>query len=404
MRKLSLSSALKVALEDNELFPVVTPETTSEIEETLIELDESYDEAKDAVEVVEELEDRQEQVEELVESAEHYTAQGGMTVDGAAMYHLQLARLGRGLEALHGDNLVMSSESYASKDRMTASLEAVEKGKNFAQKLWETIVTMAKAAYDAIVNFFGRLLNSNAKLRRQADALKKKAEALGRGAKKKEGTVGFAGGVWARNLADPRGGISPAGAVKAIDDLRTALTSVRAACQKDAQVGLDGPVDTILNAIKAVDSSLPGSYRVEVTQDGFAVTRKEVSVPENIDALAPSEAAKLCTAVDNLLKTLDGFSTDAKSAMKRLTDSAAKGAKGASDADKEAAAKFKKRLSTARKASLEFPKIAGDAARSALIYANKSINAYSAGTKEENTTALKNELKTNRDTRRSFGG
>ena len=394
MRKLQLSAALSAALEDNELFPVVTDETTSEVEETLIELDESYDEARDAVEVVEELEDRGEQVEELVEAVESYIAQGGMSPEGATLYYMQLNRLGKGLEALHHGDMNVSTEDYSSRDRMSASLEAAEKGKNFAAKIWDAIVAMAKAAYDAIGNFFGRLLNSNASLKKQAKALGAKAGAL-RGELKASKETSFASGTWARNLTGDTGGLSPKAAESVVSKMADALVKVRQATATEGSGGIFNPTDKFIDSVKSAGGMLPGSYSTETTEGGFVITRKDVSNPDEVEPLSSSQVRGLASAVEKLLTAMDGFGGEVKGTVKKLTADVEKAAK-AGDSTKEQAANARKRISLVRKAALEYPRIGSDVARSALIYCNKSLKAIGPQSEKDGQTALKDQLKAKR--------
>lgn len=394
MRNLTLGAVLRASLEDNELFPVVTPETTSEIEETLIELDESYDEAKDAVEVVEELEDREEQVEALVESVEGFIAEGGMSADGAQMYYLQLERLGRGLEMLHGDNLSVSKEAYGAQDRMTASLEAAEKGKNFAQRLWDSIKAMALAAYDAIANFLGRLINSNKKLEAQAKALGEKARDL-RG-KTLPADAKISGGAWARNLTDRSGSLTPAGVKAVLGNFQNAMAKIKTAASSEAQGSVTREVIELTRALKGTADSLPGGYSLETSEDKFSLTRKTAEIGDIAPMTAP-QIVEIDRAVTSLLKVSNDFSKSVKDSASRLTKELDKMAKtasaGAKAAEKEAegsgagktaaataAKNARARVALVRKVALEYPRIAVDIARSALVYANKSIAAYGAPT------------------------
>lgn len=413
MRKLQLSAALSAALEDNELFPVVTDETTSEVEETLIELDESYDEARDAVEVVEELEDRGEQVEELVEAVESYIKQGGMSPEGATLYYMQLNRLGKGLEALHHGSFAVSTEDYASRDRMSASLEAAEKGKNFAAKIWDAIVAMAKAAKDAIVNFFGRLLNSNGTLKKKAEELKQRALKL-RGVVGKDEKI--SGGTWARNLADRSGKIDPNGTATILKDLANALGEVSKSISNSSGNVSGTSLTDFTNALSRAGNSLPGSYNLEVTDEGnFSITRKEVASPGEIDRMNNKQVVTTCDSIVALVKVCDTFGKTVKDAMSKAEATVTKQAKTAGNATvagsktedehdtnkmnrgklQEDAAGFRKFIATSRRAALEFPRIATDAARSALVYCNKSLSDVSQ-TEKEGQAAVKAEIKAKR--------
>lgn len=393
MRKLQLSAALSAALEDNELFPVVTDETTSEVEETLIELDESYDEARDAVEVVEELEDRGEQVEELVEAVESYIAQGGMSPEGATLYYMQLNRLGKGLEALHHGDMNVSTESYAARDRMSASLEAAEKGKNFASKIWDAIVAMAKAAYDAIGNFFGRLLNSNSSLKKQAKAMIAKAAGL-RGEKKAGEDTKFASGVWARNLTKGGSAIAPGDVAGVIDGMAKAISTVRSVCVAEATAGATVEANKFISAIRKVSDTLPGSYSIDTSDKGFTITRKDVANPEEVLPLSAQQAKQVAEKTIALLTAMDGFGKDVKDATKKLTEMVEKLAKDDSSKS-ETAAGIRTRVGVVRKAALEFPRIGSDVARSALVYCNKSLNAI---------TPAKTEAPKKEEVKKGFGG
>lgn len=374
MRKLQLAAALSAALEDNELFPVVTAETTSEVEETLIEMDESYDEARDAVEVVEELEERGEQVEELVEAVESFIGQGGMSPEGAQIYYMQLERLGRGLESLHGNDLSVSTESYAARDRMSASLEAKEKGENFAKKIWASIVAMARAAWDAIANFLGKLLNSNASLKKQVKALREKVKDL-RGKEIPSGTK-FGSGAWARNLSKGSNGIDPAQTASVVGDFAQAMATASGGLKVVLGKGIYHNISELQNTITKVGEKLPGSYSVEATETNFAVVRKDVHSPSEIAPLDSSQIESVLGSVSSLLDNMDAFTKDVNAAIKKLNDEVVKKSKENAEDDKKATKQARSLIAMVQKTGLSLPRIGSDIARSAIVYCNKSVSAH----------------------------
>lgn len=383
-----ISAMLRASLEsvDGEQFDIVTPETTTEIEATLIELDETHDEAREAVEVVEELEARHEQVEELEEALESFNANGGMSQDAAKLYQMRLSQLTAGLESMVPVHHVSLESFGSSNSRMAASLEQKEATAGAKNGIWQAILRFARAAKDAIVNFLGRLLTSNAGLKKKVAAIKQRASALKgdvAGSTKKIGT-----GTWSRNLTDSNGNVGPTQTAAMLKDLSSSLTQIQVAVGQSAS-NPEGGVDTIVDKLAAIKDKLPGSYTIEATDSGFAIQRKEVKNPEEIEVMNNKQVVATMTACEELMRSIEGFSKNVKGSMSKLESEIARFEKSGQAADGKEK-EVRKTIANVRRVSLELPKIASDVVRAALVYANKSLSGVSQ-TKEEAAAAGKVE-------------
>lgn len=398
MSKLRINNILRTALEsqDGEQFDVVTPETVTEVERELIELDETHEEARAAVEVVEELEERHEQVEELEEALESFNRDGGMSRDAAVLYQMRLQQLTAGLESVPGCSYVtVSVESFGGTGgRLAASLEQAEKTKAAKDGIWQTIMRMLRAVKDAIVNFFGRLTSSNVGIKKKAEELKQKASSF-RGEVSGEGTI--TGGTWARNLAAPNGAVTPAATPKLLKDLGSALTDIQVAANTLVSNPTTTSFDAFNNKLRAIDSKLPGSYQVAVNGDRVDITRAEVKSPEQIEKLSNRQVSDVAGSVVEIVRHVETFSKNIKGAMDKLDKTAAAMAKQSdSKEDSEHANAIRKAIPAIRRAALELPKIASDAARAALVYCGKSMNKVTQDNKA-GEASLKSEIMKRRE-------
>lgn len=194
MRSNILSSALAVSLEnlgDGEEINPVTTETVIELDEVLEEAREAGDEAEGQDQAVDTLTDAADSLESLVVALESAVANGGLSPQSADIHSRAVANIVRRLP-VDKDSYTLSVESFGGTgDKLVASQEALDGAKELLLKLWNGIKTAVLNAWKAVVNFVTTLGKSGDALVRAgkqlvAEAGQTKGNAAG---KKVDGTA-----------------------------------------------------------------------------------------------------------------------------------------------------------------------------------------------------------------------
>jgi len=180
MRNSILHSALNVSMEA--IDPNATQEINPVTSETIVQVDEVLEEARQDSAVVdqhddavEELSDAADSLESLITSLESAIADGGLSPQAADIHSRALANATRRLP-LDASEYTVSTESFGGTgDKLQASMEALDGAKQLLTKIWEAIKNAVTGAWNAVKNFFATMGKSGPAVVAAGQSLKKKA-------------------------------------------------------------------------------------------------------------------------------------------------------------------------------------------------------------------------------------
>lgn len=313
-----LREALAAALEsiDDDL-PRDTPEEN--VAEALLETEQAAQEAEEAEEVVEELEDADASLEAIVTALESHIAEGGMTPQTARSHNVAMENLLRRLP-IDSSRYTVSHEAFGgTRDRLTASQEALEGAKNLLSRIWEGIKSAISKAWNAVKTFFATIGKSARALKAGAADLKSKAEAAS-GHQLKEGAGEVAvppavtvGSTFSANVSQGLAKIVAKGkeVAAASNEAGNTLESLA----KIVGTGNGNQMD-IAQKLAAITDK--GKLSDDLPGQGGAKGENKVKTP------SPSEAALIAKQVDAIASDLVNYSDKVFKAMEAKVNSAIK--------------------------------------------------------------------------------
>lgn len=172
---MSLRAAFEDILGVENLINPVTGTTESEIVEILEDVQEKENEVTKTAELVEILEEESAALESLIGSV---NTEVGMTRTEATLFTAAFESICRRCY-IQTDSVSAALEDIGgTKDRLTASLEAVDSGKNILVRMWEAIKAAVKKAYLAVKNWLKSLFGATKAIEQKCDENIKEANAL----------------------------------------------------------------------------------------------------------------------------------------------------------------------------------------------------------------------------------
>ncbi len=159
------------------------------VETDQVETAEAEGEVEQTNDQVEELEEAQETLENYYVALEHYNRNGGMSRETAGMMAIGVAgvtrKFGIGLEDLN-----ISVESFGN-NRQRATTVSMEGIKDMLAEIWRKIKELMFKMWKALKNFYMKLFSGAVRLKKRAEAIKKKADQETRGISEKKIEVGL---------------------------------------------------------------------------------------------------------------------------------------------------------------------------------------------------------------------
>lgn len=159
------------------------------VEADQVEVAEAEGEVEETNDQVEELEEAQETLENYYVALEHYNRNGGMTREAAGMMAIGVAgvtrKFGIGLEDLN-----ISVESFGD-NRQRATTVSMEGIKDMLAEIWRKIKELMFKMWKSLKNFYMKLFSGAVRLKKRAEAIKKKAQQETRGISEKKIEVGL---------------------------------------------------------------------------------------------------------------------------------------------------------------------------------------------------------------------
>lgn len=159
------------------------------VETDQVETAEAEAEVTETNDQVEELEEAQETLENYYVALEHYNRNGGMSREAAGMMAIGVAgvtrKFGIGLEDLN-----ISVESFGD-NRQRATTVSMEGIKDMLAEIWRKIKELLFKMWKSLKNFYMKLFSGAVRLKKRAEAIKKKAQQETRGISEKKIEVGL---------------------------------------------------------------------------------------------------------------------------------------------------------------------------------------------------------------------
>ncbi len=159
------------------------------VEADQVEVAEAEGEVEETNGQVEELEEAQETLENYYVALEHYNRNGGMSREAAGMMAIGVAgvtrKFGVGLEDLN-----ISVESFGD-NRQRATTVSMEGIRDILAEIWRKIKELMFKMWKALKNFYMKIFSGAVRLKKRAEAIKKKADQETRGISEKKIEVGL---------------------------------------------------------------------------------------------------------------------------------------------------------------------------------------------------------------------
>lgn len=289
--------------------------------------------------------------------------------------------------------VMASTESFAA-DRRTASMESLDKLKDFLHKLWMGIRAAVLKAYETVGNFFAALFDATGRVTKRITQLRGALKGI-EGKKAKEGIafrsahrLAFGGKFSATSVKEGLASTLAAGGkvfgayADGVNALSNAIAGDSAAIPNDVQ----------RNISAVVGQKLSGDYQFVESKVG-AVTVPTLQAPEQslsvVNAIAPLTAAEITSVLVSVekLNTLIAGKKDKVKQMKAASDAMVKKLDAdLAAADKNAAMKAADRIKLRARMVLggkawtrpitQYSSHAFGTIRAALVLVERSIAAY----------------------------
>ncbi|MND13073.1 phiKZ-like phage internal head protein [compost metagenome] len=423
MRNSILHSALNVSMEG--IDPNASAEINPVTEETIVQVDEVLEEAREDSasvdehdEAVEELSDAAESMESLIASLESAIADGGLSPQAADIHSRALAIATRRLP-IDASEFTVSTESFGGTgDKLQASMEALEGAKALLAKIWEAIKNAVVGAWNAVKAFFASMGKSGPAVVAAGQSLKKRA------AETKDNGAGAGGTINMGSAGDylvVGGKVAPAAALAAINHgydvgvkgytnkILAALNPLYQSIQKgevhpDRLKSVAGSINVEACLTEDMKGKLPGGYFFDLTVsdkeglDGLAEASLKLGreKPGDSDAFALPAVAEIGKLADQIVamgKLIIASKSVAGMAEKGINDAVkagnslvAKGDtldKGEVGSAKAVLAKLNKAARLTTGCSHQYLSFMGSAAKASASFGAKVLAIHAKGKKAE---------------------
>ncbi|MNF70026.1 hypothetical protein D3C84_519250 [compost metagenome] len=422
MRNSILHSALNVSMEG--IDPNASAEINPVTEETIVQVDEVLEEAREDSasvdehdEAVEELSDAAESMESLIASLESAIADGGLSPQAADIHSRALAIATRRLP-IDASEFTVSTESFGGTgDKLQASMEALEGAKALLSKIWEAIKNAVQGAWAAVKNFFATMGKSGPAVVAAGQSLKQRAAAA-KGQNPSAGKINLGSAL---NFVVVDGKLAPAQALAAINHgydvgVKTYTSKILAALNPLYQSIQKGEVhpDRLKQVAASINveacltedmkGKLPGGYFFDLTVsdkeglDGLAEASLKLGreKPGDSDAFALPAVAEIGKLADQIVamgKLIIASKSVAGMAEKGINDAVkagnslvAKGDtldKGEVGSAKAVLAKLNKAARLTTGCSHQYLSFMGSAAKASASFGAKVLAIHAKGKKAE---------------------
>jgi hypothetical protein len=423
MRNSILHSALNVSMEG--IDPNASAEINPVTEETIVQVDEVLEEAREDSasvdehdEAVEELSDAAESMESLIASLESAIADGGLSPQAADIHSRALAIATRRLP-IDASEFTVSTESFGGTgDKLQASMEALEGAKALLAKIWEAIKNAVVGAWNAVKAFFASMGKSGPAVVAAGQSLKKRA------GETKDNGAGAGGTINMGSAGDylvVGGKVAPAAALAAINHgydvgvkgytnkILAALNPLYQSIQKgevhpDRLKSVAGSINVEACLTEDMKGKLPGGYFFDLTVsdkeglDGLAEASLKLGreKPGDSDAFALPAVAEIGKLADQIIamgKLIIASKSVAGMAEKGINDAVkagnslvAKGDtldKGEVGSAKAVLAKLNKAARLTTGCSHQYLSFMGSAAKASASFGAKVLAIHAKGKKAE---------------------
>ena len=309
---MSLRAAFEDILSDENLINPVTDMSETEISEVLEEVQESANEVDKTEEMVEILEEESAALESILETVA--AKEDGMTQGEARLFSAAIESIARRCYIPDATRLVPAIESYADgQDRLAASLEAADSGKNILVRMYEAIKAALLKMYNSIKDFFKSFGKSVEALRAGSLNLRKRAEAVIDTGKTKAGkvkaksfanTLSVDGEFKVSYLTDGKVLIDTLDAMKATTNARKEIVKEIISIEKwpegtdmdTKKKEMEGRVQKVLGKLQ-----MPGGYTMQASFGRFALKQEGKDFGDlEVDGIAPGNIGTLCAKIERL--------------------------------------------------------------------------------------------------------
>ncbi|MNP88367.1 phiKZ-like phage internal head protein [compost metagenome] len=429
MRNSILHSALNVSMEG--IDPNASAEINPVTEETIVQVDEVLEEAREDSasvdehdEAVEELSDAAESMESLIASLESAIADGGLSPQAADIHSRALAIATRRLP-IDASEFTVSTESFGGTgDKLQASMEALEGAKALLAKIWEAIKNAVVGAWNAVKAFFASMGKSGPAVVAAGQSLKKRA------AETKDNGAGAGGTINMGSAGDylvVGGKVAPAAALAAINHgydvgvkgytnkILAALNPLYQSIQKgevhpDRLKSVAGSINVEACLTEDMKGKLPGGYFFDLTVsdkeglDGLADASLKLSQDKGAKVAAAEgdiptvdEISKLADQIVNMGKLIISSKAVAGMAEKGINDAVKAGNSLVSKGDtldkaeagsaKAVLAKLNKAARLTTGCSHQYLSFMGSAAKASASFGAKVLSMYGKAAKKADAAA-----------------
>lgn len=326
----ALRSALIASLEnDAETINPLTDHQETNIDEVLLEINDAEAPVTEADQVVDVLETAEVAIEAIAASLEAHIEEGGMSPQTARSHNVAMENALRGLP-IDADSVNVSSEAFGGHgDKLSASMEAMEKIKETLAKLWEGIKNAVKKAWNAVKTFIATIGTSSRAIKAAGqDLIKRAGSTKGKAEGKMNGLsitkalhVGgdLKGSVGSALAAIVTGGTGVVASAKAAEagmkEVAGAIAAGRPfdnAEMTDFAKKVDGPLPT---------NELPGGRKIEFNDSGVAVLGTGSKVNKVSVEMAVPSIEEIKAIGQGIVKVADFLDTYSNRTFKDLEKS-----------------------------------------------------------------------------------